>query len=173
MLVKRELVHSAQTNFGAELRRTFTEVIDPRLVDLLQKQLQPLTCQLLKDSQASSQQYSEILSRLDSLALQGSQSEISIENQDREIHQAAAVETIKEHITSAIESLRNGTPTQKFHVNHTSRLQFDKRGNMDSLNQPLETLQAASRNQLLDHGPLEELYVFPFRIMTNSDTSHL
>ncbi|KAN0094209.1 hypothetical protein V8E51_017393 [Hyaloscypha variabilis] len=153
-----ELVHSAQSGFGPELRRTFAEVIDPRLVTLLQEQLQPLNSQLLKDGQASSQQYSEISSKLDSLALRGSQSEITAGNRDWETHQAAAVETIKEHITSAIESLRNGTPTLELHKNHTLRLQLDKRGNANPLNQPLEMLHAASRNQLLDHGPLEELY---------------
>ena len=161
MLVKSQLVHSAQSSFGPELRRTFAEVIDPRLVTLLQEQLQPVASQLLKDSQATSQQYSEIMSKLDSLRLQRSQPEISTICHDRERSQAAAVETIKEHITSAINGLRDGTPMQKLQANHKLRSPLDTRQSANPLNHPLETLQAASENQLLHRGSLEELYGFP------------
>lgn len=71
--------------------------------------------------------------------------------------QAIALDTIKQHITSAIQDLRKDQ-VRPFVENRELRWLLARRQRRNQLNQSLGTLSAAaSENEMLDDSSLEEL----------------
>jgi hypothetical protein len=165
------MVVSMRTSLSGELQRSFIEVLDPRLVTILQEQLQPVARRQQEDDQALSQRYETIISKLEhnqaNLELfQATQFDILITSnssrhqceiimskmQDQELSQTAAVDTIKQHLTTAISDL-TAAPEKVL----TTNVRLVKRRRTNRLNQPLQTLRAASDNEEIDPGSLEDL----------------
>ena len=76
--------------------------------------------------------------------------------QVQEPSQGIALDTIKQHITSAIQDLKKDQARQ-FVENRELRWLLARRQRKNQLNQSLETLSAASENKMFDDGSLEEL----------------
>jgi len=165
------MVVSMRTSLSGELQRSFTEVLDLRLVTILQEQLQPVARRQQEDDQALSQRYETIISKLkhnqanlelfqaiqfDILTTSNSSRHqcemIMSKMQDQELSQTAAVDTIKQHLTTAISDLK-AAPEKVL----TTNVRLVKRRRTNTLNQPLQTLRAASDNEEIDPGSLEDL----------------
>jgi hypothetical protein len=116
------MVSSLQKQLTGESQRTFTNVLDPRLVAILQEQLQPVKSKLQDDYLKVIEQNDDLVSKIEQqhqniqliqqellensrCAAQNNEMLMSgLHEQDR--HRTSAVETIKQHITSAIEALK-------------------------------------------------------------------
>ncbi len=173
---RRETVASMPTNLGAEFQRTFAEVLAPRVVSLLQEQLQPITTTLAEHHRATSQQYEVIVSKLESnkaelKALPRTQFETSAlfqltsqqqydgilsTYQDAALSRTAAINTIKRHVNSTIKGLGEGSSRQLVE-GYPSRRPRPRRQKVNRADQPLEALYVASGNGRIDCGPLEDL----------------
>ena len=164
-----------QSNLSGELRRVFTETLDPRLVSLLQEQLAPIDLKLIESSNQNTQQHETIICKLESQKtdferLQATQAELKVSSwnmtnrsemllsklQEQEVNQSAAIERIQQHITSAIEELKAKVPDQ-VEGNALRRRRLISRRRDTPIEQPLQTLQAASDDALLDRASLEEM----------------
>lgn len=171
----RETVISIQSNLSGELHRAFEETLDPRLVSLLQEHLQPINLSLIEGGQTAAQQHEVIVSKLDSQRtnlnlLQTAQADLRTfswnltqrsdmllcKMQEHELNQIAAIDTVKQHITTAIKELKT-EPTNPFNGIASPRRQLNSKRRTNPLDQPLQMLQAASKNELLDRGSLEEM----------------
>jgi len=150
-------------------------VLDPRLVALLQEQFQPITTGVQEERLATSQQYEIIVSKLeghnaDRKAFQAIKDDLSTSNQtsqsqfemllskfhDQELSQSAAINIIKRHITKAITDLKTESAKQPI-SNSPFGSKKVSRQKMNRLKRPLQTLWAASDNDQIDAGSLEEL----------------
>ena len=157
-----ETVMTMQTSLSGEFQRTFTEVLDPRLVSILQEQLQPTntTSQLQHETMLSKfwdQELSQAAAVETINTASQRQNEIMLSRfQDLELSQAAAVDNIKCRITNAIKDSQK-EPSKRLIQNYPSRWQRPRRQQTVGLEQSLETLCTASDNELIDSGSLEDL----------------
>lgn len=163
---RRETVLCVQSNLSGELQRSFAEVLDPRLVTLLQEQLQPLSLSLQESERASMRQHEIIVSKLESNSadlklLQDTQAALITSSQASQQNDAFlarlreqgqlqedAIQTITQHITSAIRDLKV-EPARHLEVVPASRGQLLRRRRTNRLDQPLRTLQEASDEKAL------------------------
>ena len=170
-----------QQNLSKEFRLAFTEILEPRLISLLQEQLQPMSDKLLDDSKRICQikqpvapkphNFQEQIESTDSLQIISPKESASdrvltshcqetlskLCPQVQEPSQAIALDTIKQHITSAIQDLKKDQ-ARPFVENREFRWLLARRQRKNQLNQSLETLSAASENKMFDDSSLEELW---------------
>ena len=171
----REVVTSMQANLNGEFKRVFTETLDPRLASLLQEQLAPMNLRLIEGSNRSTEQQATILSKIESQetyfeCLQTTQAELKASSwnitnqsemllsklQEHEVNQSIAIERIQQHIASAIGELKIDVPCPA-KGNVLRRRHVVARRRKSPIEQPLQTLQAASDDELLDRASLEEM----------------
>jgi hypothetical protein len=84
------MVVAVHKNLSGELRTTFTNVLDPRLMVLFQENLHPIQQELSASQRASDNKYETLLSKF----------------QQQNLSLDLAVEAIKLHITSATQTLK-------------------------------------------------------------------
>ncbi|CAG8952950.1 hypothetical protein HYFRA_00007665 [Hymenoscyphus fraxineus] len=171
--VTLETVVSMEAKLGEQLRRNFQEVVDPRLVSILQQQLQPVTERLVETQMLSQQLQEEILSKLDYHTStvsdrtmrhsapsfhSASQSEYDamLSNFERiEISQDAAVNTIKQHITCAINDFKSDYNHEIGGNLVSRRKQIAMRRRRAELDQPLKALETP-HHEIRTCGSLED-----------------
>jgi hypothetical protein len=125
------MVVAVYRNLSGELRTAFTNVLDPRLVGLLQENLQPIQQELTSYQRASDDKYKVLSSKI----------------QQQNLSLDVAIETIKLHITNATKGLE--TESSALSAIAITRPQeaasiADEESN--ALSQSLELMQIASTN---------------------------
>ena len=143
-----------QSNLSGELKSVFTETLDPRLVSLLQEQLAPINLRLVDNGCRSMQQQEVILSRITSQETYFGRLQAALA--ENEVNQSAAIDKIQQHITSGIEELRTKVQSS-VETNIISRRRISAKRRQTPVDQPLQMLQAASDDELLDRASLEEM----------------
>ncbi|CAG8978479.1 hypothetical protein HYALB_00005053 [Hymenoscyphus albidus] len=179
--VTLETVVSMEAKLGEQLRRTFQEVVDPRLVSILQQQSQPVTERLVETQMLSQQPQEEILSKLDCHAStfsnrtmrnsappfhSASQSEYDamLSNFERiDISQDVAVNTIKQHTNSAINDLKSDCNHEIGGKLLSRRNQIAMRRRGAELDQPPKALET-SHHEIRTCGSLEDFMTLAQRL---------
>lgn len=155
-----------EPKLGNQIRKNFQEVIDPRLVAILQEQLEPITKDLAESRNLATQHHGALISKLVmtqssplpyETGLQSEYEAIITNFQSLEVSQNVAVDTIKEHIHGAIEGLKNDHLQVGRNIISRRMQLANTRKRQSPLDQPLQNLGEISKHQTIDPGSLEDL----------------
>jgi hypothetical protein len=135
------MVVAVHKNLNGELRTAFTNVLDPRLIVLLQENLQPIQQELSASQRTSDNKYETLLSKF----------------QQQNMSLDLAVEAIKLHITNATQTLK----TELSYSSTTLISYLEKAAsvpdeNLTASSESLELMKIASTNPKLK-GSLQDM----------------